>query len=477
MLIFGFLAARPAAAQEVDGLQAAVAIEKAMTQAIASAERSVVAIARIGPRDQAPAVVQNGPLQFGQINTIKENDPTSPEFVPTEFGTGVVIDEAGLILTCHHVVDPQPTADHYITTVDRRTFVARLLASDAKCDLAILKVEGKPSDYKFSPIKLGDAKTLKKGQIVLALGNPYAIARDGQVSASWGIISNLTRKVVGNNEPSPQQKTLYQFGSLIQTDAKLNLGTSGGPLLNLRGEMIGLTTALAASVGFEQSAGFAIPVDDTFRRLLEPLKQGRSVSYGYLGVQPSNLAYQQRMHGMQGVVVEMVSPHTPAARSDLRRGDLVTAIDGVPVYDADALRLAIAAHGPRAVTSFRVNRDGRQMVIPIRLSKSPNPLPQVVTQQEPLWRGMRVDYPVSIMQLIPLFGEEHDDSGVRVIDVEANSPAAKAGIVRGMLVTRVNDLPVYDPEEFHERVDTMQGAVELTASINTRPQQHIVEQQ
>ena len=144
----------------------------------------------------------------------------------------------------------------------------------------------------LQPITFGDAATLKKGQIVIALGNPYAIARDGQPSASWGIISNLQRQAPSPRDgtrPSDGRETLHHFGTLIQTDARLELGTSGGALVNLKGEMIGLTTSLAALSGYERPGGFAIPVDDDFRRALETLKTGRLPDYGFLGVAPRTL--------------------------------------------------------------------------------------------------------------------------------------------------------------------------------------------
>ena len=145
------------------------------------------------------------------------------------------------------------------------------------------------------PIAFGNADELKKGQIVISLGNPYAIARDGQPSAAWGIVANLQRKAPATpSEADPTGRpTLHHYGTLIQTDAKLNLGTSGGPLLNLKGEMVGLSVALAAAAGYEAAGGYAIPVDATFRRAVETLKRGREVEYGFLGIQPTNLQQQE----------------------------------------------------------------------------------------------------------------------------------------------------------------------------------------
>ena len=208
-------------------------------------------------------------------------------------------------------------------------------AADPRSDLAVLAIDA--SD--LTPITLGDGDSLKKGQFVLTLGNPYAIARDGQPSAGWGIVANLGRKSPAMPEASDPlgRRTLHHFGTLIETDAKLNLGVSGGPLLNLKGEMVGLCVSLAALAGYETPGGYAIPVDATFRRVLETLKAGREVEYGFLGIEPVNLQSQEVLAGLHGVRVEQVVPGTPAARYGLKADDLITAVNRAPLFNADTL--------------------------------------------------------------------------------------------------------------------------------------------
>ena len=232
----------PAAAQEPSGLQMAASLEKVLEETIARTEKSVVAIARVrkaAPGD--PFHVEFRPDPFGRRPFQPVHPlPTDADFVPNEYGTGVVIDRRGLILTAYHVLGED--SDYFITAIDRKVYRAWVKAADPRSDLAVLTVDGADVvSANLLPIQFGDAATVRKGQIVLTLGNPYAIARDGQPSAGWGIVSNLARKA----PPSPEEsdpagkRTLHHFGTLIQTDAKLNLGTSGGPLVNLRGEMVG----------------------------------------------------------------------------------------------------------------------------------------------------------------------------------------------------------------------------------------------
>ena len=255
-----FAAPRLTLAQEPTPLATATAMQRLVVEAIERAEKSVVAIARVR-REASPPLIADE-IGIPAIPGLGAPDPTDRAFVPSEFGSGVVIDAKGLILTNAHVIGDHRSADYFVW-VHRKPYAAKLKAADPWLDLAILQVEA----VNLKPITLGDAGGLKKGQFVIALGNPYAIARDGQPSAAWGIVSNLERQ-----SPAPRvatrategRETLHHWGTLIQTDARLELGSSGGALVNLQGEMIGLTTSLAALYGYERPGGFAVPVDEIF---------------------------------------------------------------------------------------------------------------------------------------------------------------------------------------------------------------------
>lgn len=440
----------PAMAQDASGLQAAAAIERATVDAIARCERSVVAIARVR-RDQ-----------LENLGTAPA--PESADFVPNEYGTGVVIDRQGLILTNAHVLGPDAVEDsqYFVTTSDRKTYRATVKGADPRSDLAVLEIPA--SD--LMPIKFGNAKTLKKGQIVIALGNPYAIARDGQVSASWGIIANLSRKLSPSSMDTPgeSKSTLHHFGTLIQTDAKLNLGTSGGALVNLKGEMVGLTTSIAATAGYEQAAGYAIPIDDTFLRVIETLKQGREVEYGFLGVSPLDLPASTIIQGGFGAQISGVVPGTPADRADVRRGDIVLAVDGRQVFNTDDLMLSVGKLPVESIVTLTVLRDGRTMELKPQLSKFPVRGRKIVTAEPETWRGIQVDYATLLLDasgrsVAPL-GEE----GVVVTHVAPGSPAAAAGVRPNMLITHVQSTPVRSPREFLAAVRGHEQAVELRIS-------------
>jgi len=447
-------------AQEPSARKLAVALEDALAAAIARAERSVVAIARVERVPSGETLnLEFRPDPFGGATIPSSLRPTDPDFIPNEYATGVVVDRQGLILTAYHVLGEE--SDYYVTTHDRRVFLASVKGADPRSDLAVLAVQATD----LEPITLGDASTLKKGQFVIALGNPYAIARDGQVSASWGIVANLARKAA----PLPDEthrsgkSTLHHFGTLIQTDAKLNLGTSGGPLLNLQGEMVGLTTSLAAVAGYEQSAGYAFPVDETFRRVLEALKLGREVEYGFLGIAPVNLRPEVAASGIRGVLIERVVPGMPAERFGVEPGDVVTAVNGRPVFDADGLMLEVGRLPVESVVRLRVIRDRKRVRLEVPLTKLNVPDKRVVTDPGPAWRGMQVDYPSSELDPFSRDGlaDVAFDDGVIVTDIEEGSPTWEAGLRPGMLVSHVGRREVHRPREFHEAVSGKTGPVQL----------------
>jgi serine protease Do len=460
-----------AAAQEPSGLQTAVALEKLLTDTIARTEKSVVAIARV--RKDQPGEnfrLEFRPDPFGRrTGPAAPPQPGDPDFLPNEYGAGVVIDRRGLVLTAYHVLGED--SEYFVTTTDHRVYRATIKAADPRSDLAVLAIEGSDvASTNLAPIQFGDAAALRKGQIVLTLGNPYAIARDGQPSAGWGIVANLARKAPPESPDPAGKRTLHHFGTLIQTDAKLNLGASGGPLLNLKGEMVGLCVSLAAMAGYETSAGYAIPVDPTFRRVIDVLKQGREVEYGLLGVLPINLQPQERMTGLQGTRVDRVEPGTPAARFGLRPDDIITAVENTPIYDADGLVLEVGKLPVEAAAHLTVIRSGRKRTVEVTLGKYPVRGRKIVTVRPDAWRGLRVDYasaytdPDQAVRSGVMFG----DDAVVVTEVDPNTPAAQAGLKRGMLISLVDGKPVRTPKEFQAAIAEKAGAVQVKLATTER---------
>jgi serine protease Do len=471
------LAAVHALAQErPTGIDAATAIQKSLVDTIARAEKSVVAIARVRRESAGEALhLELRPDAFDRrpvLSTVPL--PTDPDFIPNEYGAGVVVDRRGLILTAYHVLGED--SDYYVTTSERKLYKAVPKAADPRSDLAVLAIDATD----LAPITLGDAAEVKKGQIVISLGNPYAIARDGQASAAWGIVANLARKAPAGpgQSDSAARTTLHHFGTLIQTDAKLNVGTSGGPLLNLKGEMVGLSVALAATAGYETAAGYAIPVDRTFRRVLETLKQGREVEYGFLGVQPENLAASEVLGGLHGVRVSQTIPGAPASKSGLKADDIITAVDESPVFDADSFVLNVGELPADAAVRLSLLRDGHPRTVEVRLTKYAVQGKKIVTTYDPPWRGLRVEYPsaVPVSATRPASVATFAAEGVIVLDVAKGSPAQQAGLQPGMIITHVARTPVNTPKEFRAAVDNASGPVVVRIADDQKNPLRTVEQ-
>jgi S1-C subfamily serine protease len=426
-------------AQQPSDLSAAVALETAMVNTIENCEKSVVAIAR---------------TRKGLGDRLLD-----PEFIPTEFATGVVVGREGLVLTVYHALG-DPDGNDYVVWVEGRGHRATIKAADPTYDLAVLEIKVDS----LTPMPLGEAGDLKKGQIVIALGNPLAIARDGNASATWGIVSNLHRKAAPRPDADAgvdQKDTLHHYGTLIQTDARLERGTSGGALINLKGQMIGLTSAAAALPGSEKSAGFAIPVGDTFRHVVQQLKLGRSVAYGFLGVAPDDSYLAER----EGVRIVNVVRGTPAATADLRVGDVITQVGSEPLHSAGDLILQVSSYPAGQTVPIRFVRLGGRapLVRDVTLSKKfiRGDRPMIATRPVQPWRGMTVDYTTAHPRFVELSFDADADGCVVVTDVAADSPAWKAGLRSGLFISHVGNRRVKTPDEFHRAVANGTGDVQL----------------
>ena len=449
-----------ASAQGPSPAAVVAAVEKAFIDVIDQSSPSVVAISQV--RKQTAGESLNFEIRPGPLGAVLPHQLPRPEdadYIPTEYATGVVLDRRGLILTAYHTL--QPGSEFFVTTSQQKRYRAWIKAADPRSDLAVLAIEAND----LVPIRLGDASTLRRGQFVVALGNPYAVARDGQASASWGIVANLNRKAppTPTEADSVGKTTLHHFGTLIQTDAKLNLGTSGGALVDLQGRMVGLTTSLAAVAGYETSAGYAYPVDEMFRRVVDTLKRGREVEYGFLGIEPSSLSETEIRQGLRGIRVERIEPGARAETFGLKLDDIVTAVNGKPIYTTDDLVREVGQLPVEAIAKLTVLRDGRERAIEVKLSKYPVRGPKIVTDPKPGWRGLHVEYTTAIVdpEIRKVAGMRFYDDRVVVIDVEGESPAWNAGLRPGNLVTHVGRQAVRTPAAFAQAVAGHRGEVRL----------------
>ena len=249
----------------------------------------------------------------------------------------MIVSSDGRILTNAHVIDNASAIR--VTLRDGAEFDARLIGSDPRSDVAVLQLIPAPGAKlpALKPITIGDSSKLRLGEVVLAVGNPFGVGQ----AVTMGIVSAVGRASVG----------IEQYEDFIQTDAAINPGNSGGALVDMRGHLVGINTAILSRSGGYQGIGFAIPTDMA-RPIMDMLVKDGRVSRGYLGVQLAPLDQARRdrfgIKAPAGVVVDVVGRGTPAAKAGLVAGDLITAIDGQPVRDLGKLRNLIAIRGAGA---------------------------------------------------------------------------------------------------------------------------------
>jgi serine protease Do len=445
------------------------ALETAISDAIGKAEPSVVAISRDkGENTQVTQAVRGRkrPLSLHEPRRLPPFDPRfqrapeRPNLFSFDFGSGVVIGTEGQILTAYHVV--KGARQLTVRAADRQEFEAEIIAADPRSDLAVVVPSendgGDPP--KLKPIAIGDAGPLRKGAFLIALGNSFNAARDGKPSASWGILSNVARKLDADLDEiniRGKQPRLANFPTLLQLDSKLNLGMSGGAVINLKGELVGLTTMASSPEGFDAMAGYAIPMDKMGRRNVETLKEGKEIEYGLLGVQADDAKTNR---------VRDVQPNSPANLGDLQKDDEIVAVNDVRVYDFDTLVLAINSYCAGDTVRLKIRRGEETTNRSIVLAKVAVAGEIIATNRPKPWRGLRVDYTSAISSLT--FGPKFLESalaGVVVAEVEEGSPAAAAGIKKGQLIRKVGDQSVRSPRDFAEAIATLNGPVTLHTDL------------
>ncbi|HID21560.1 MAG TPA: PDZ domain-containing protein, partial [Planctomycetaceae bacterium] len=315
-------------------------------------------------------------------------------------------------------------------------------------------------------------------QFVIALGNPYALARDGSPSACWGIISNIARFPAPARSESfpyvPYRDTLKRLGLILELDLRLPIGTSGGALLNLKGEWIGLTTSLAPLEGYEKTTGYAIPLTPSVWRIVESLMRGEEPEYGFLGIEPGDGRIDAAVAtadpafaatGSLAVRVVRVLPNSPAERAGLGAGDLILAVNGRPVHGKYDLMREVGLLEPNAIARLRVWRRWPQalLTLPVKLGKWPlyDDRDVIVTRHRyALWRGLRVDYPTARRRFL-LGPDARYPDAVVVTGVAHASPAARAGVHEGDFITHVQDVPVRTPRDFYDVAARVIGPARL----------------
>jgi serine protease Do len=418
-------------------------LSEAQSEVAAVATPSVVNISTtrvIKSRDEAPFDLFDDPFfkrffgdQFPHPNVPKEHKEQS-------LGSGVIVSEDGYIITNNHVIEK--AQEIKVLLLNKKDYNAKLVGADPKTDIAIIKI-----DVKGLPaLPWGDSTKLKVGEIVFAIGNPFGLNQ----TVTMGIISAVGRANVG----------IADYEDFIQTDAAINPGNSGGALINARGELIGINTAILSRTGGYQGIGFAVP-SSMAHQVMDSLVKYKKVVRGWLGVSiqevTSDLAEEFGVKDLKGALVSGVMKGSPAEKAGIRQGDVILQYNGRDIEDTGHLRNMVSQTPINTVVKIKVLRQKKEIELDVVIAELPKKMADAATGNEELGNATNEEESTAlaglvVRQLTPdlaqRFGYDENEKGVMVVRVEAGSKIAEAGIKAGDIILQVNQKNVATIEEY-----------------------------
>jgi serine protease Do len=374
-------------------------------------------------------------------------------------GSGFVIDPNGYIITNEHVVGESQQL--WVTTDDGKVYPAIVVGSDPRADLAVLKIPAS----NLPVVSYAPSNSVRRGQWTIALGNPYGLADHGEMAMCVGVVSATDRSL-----PKLSSRENRLYANLIQTTAEINPGNSGGPLFDLEGRVIGINSAVVLPQKQTNGIGFAMPVNESLLARIEHLKQGREITYGYLGVMVSTPTTRQRQDaGVAsniGAAIDSIETQSPADGADLRIGDVVTSLGGHIVRDSDHFVELVGSLPVDQPMQLELHRGGA--TVSLEMTTRRRALPSVaVTRQNTRyrWRGL-------LLGPIPAnWGRgKEQPKGVMILGVEANSAAAREGLQAGAVITAIGGKTIADLIELQTLVNDLpieQCRIEIAPGFET----------
>jgi Do/DeqQ family serine protease len=379
--------------------------------------------------------------QSGRQGTPRGGNRVPHAFRQRGLGSGVVVTNDGYILTNHHVVDG---ADNITVDVaDGRSLKAKVIGTDEKSDLAVIKVDASG----LQAMALGNSDAVEVGDVVLAVGNPLGVGQ----TVTMGIVSAKGRSTNDGN-----------YEDFIQTDAPINQGNSGGALVNLKGELVGVNSQIMSNSGGNIGIGFAIPTNMA-RHVMDDLRKDGKVHRAQLGVtiQPvtADMAESLGLKEAKGAIVSSVEPGSAADHAGVKKGDVIKSFNGMPVSDINALRNRVADTAPGTSAPLVVIRDSSERTLTVKLAEASADKSARRDGDDPA--GDKTALGVSVAPLTPQLAERaglpKDAHGLLVQDVDPNGRAADAGIQAGDVIQEVNRKTV-------ETIDDLRSAVRTSSN-------------
>lgn len=371
-------------------------------------------------------------------------------------GSGFIISADGYILTNNHVVSNARELE--VRLSDETKYKARVVGTDPATEVALIKIDAKG----LTPAKMGDSNNAKPGQWVLAIGSPYNLSQ----TVTAGIIS-----AVGRSMQSEKQEALTAYDNFLQTDASVNPGNSGGPLVNLRGEVLGINTAILSRTGGSVGLGLAVPINMA-RTVAETIKNTGSVNSGsYLGVNfAPDEQWQQASDEspmVAGVAVSEVLAGSPAEKAGIKAGDVIMAVDGLTTRDQLSLRTVVQRIAPGHSVPVQINREGKGVLLDVTLAPMPKELAAANKPSEAT-TGTNNPLGVSVREVTPsalrAMNLRPGVKGVQIVELAQDSPIAGMNIEPGAIILAINGRATPDIEAFNLAA----GAAKPGKNINIR---------
>ncbi len=400
-----------------------------------------------GPFGGPPPGPFGGPGPFGPPGEQDEPEmgpPGGPPRPDMSGGSGVVIDPNGYIVTNNHVIDRASDIKVYLH--NKKEYPAKVIGADPKTDLAVIKIEATGLSF----LKWGDYEKLQVGDIVLAVGSPFGLSQ----TVTMGIISALGRGNVG----------IADYEDFIQTDASINPGNSGGALVNMKGDLIGINTAIFSRTGGNEGIGFAVPVS-IVKNISESLIKTGKVVRGWLGVGiqeiTPDLAKAFKTKEQRGALVSDVNEQGPALKAGVQRGDVIVEFDGKEIQSVSELRNRVAQTTVGANIRLKVIRDGQEKLLTINIGERPSdavlarggdPGSAAPSGVEPRKAPLNVLSDLRVKALDEESRTQYNIGaktvGVVVAHVQAGSPAEQAGLQRGDVIQEINRQAISGPKDY-----------------------------
>jgi len=362
-------------------------------------------------------------------------------------GSGFFISAEGYILTNNHVV--KDAIKITISDINKKEFKAKKIGTDPKSDLALLKIEGE----NFPFIELGDSDIVEVGEWVLAIGNP--LGQD--LSVTSGIVSAKGRELRGLE---------VDYQNFIQTDASINQGNSGGPLINMEGKAIGINSVILSTSGGNIGIGFSIP-SNMAKKVIRDLKEEGRVVRGHMGASIQEISDKEaKEYGFPqgGILIAKVDEGSPAQQAGLERYDLIVGIDGKEIKSATELRTIIANHSPGDVVHLAIFRDNEKMTIDVKVGEAPDSV-KIINEEDD---GRVIDLGMVVRdnsQSLSRQFELETSEGIVVMEVERNGVAYRNGLRAGDVILAVNRTQINSVRQFREIMAGKSGGRVLLAIV------------